>query len=274
MRYQQFDPLPHLAAYIKFFWTLEHAPSDETINWERVLPDGCVELVFHYGHVFQRKDKNNRAHIQERASIIGQIDKYIEIAPTGKTGILAVRFYPQGVQAFLNFPALELTGTSAGLDIIFGKAANALEDQLLHAKDQQERIFLLQHFLSKQLQKNQHQQKDELVAACLTQVMHTNGNVSVRQLATEMKISERQLERRFSSTIGLSPKLFSRIIRFQNIFKLMEAKQHIKSLTSLSHEAGYYDQAHFIRDFKGFSGINPSHYFKESHALSSHFVGK
>jgi AraC-like DNA-binding protein len=99
----------------------------------------------------------------------------------------------------------------------------------------------------------------------------SKGQVTIESLSKEFNISARQLERKFSSAVGLSPKFFTRIIRFQNIFRLVQNKQ-INSLTMLSYESGYYDQAHFIKDFKEFSGINPRSFFNQEHDLTDLFL--
>jgi AraC-like DNA-binding protein len=112
-----------------------------------------------------------------------------------------------------------------------------------------------------------------VIADSIKRMLQLQGKVNVESLSRRFNISARHLERKFVSTVGLNPKLLSRIIRFQNIFKLLQNGQ-IDSLTALAHESGYYDQAHFIRDFKHFSGINPKMFLNQEHRFSDHFIDK
>ncbi|MBJ7428847.1 MAG: AraC family transcriptional regulator, partial [Bacteroidia bacterium] len=103
-------------------------------------------------------------------------------------------------------------------------------------------------------------------------IMHLHGQLSINELTEDLKINRRQLERKFSSVIGLSPKQLSKIIRIQSTLKMLANKQ-FTSLTAIAYEGSYYDQAHFIKDFKEFTGVSPKMFYANNLKLSALFVG-
>jgi AraC-like DNA-binding protein len=237
---------------------------------DKILPDGCMELIFHYGDLFRQYREEN-VETQPRSFVYGQITQFIEIGPTGKTGVIAVRFYPNGAEPFLQIPMNELTNRAISIFDLFGRQGLELEERIVTAAGNGQRILILQNFLIDRLRT--YNRCDFVIADSIKRMLQLQGKVNVESLSRRFNISARHLERKFVSTVGLNPKLLSRIIRFQNIFKLLQNGQ-IDSLTALAHESGYYDQAHFIRDFKHFSGINPKMFLNQEHRFSDHFIDK
>ncbi len=268
MNYREIQPPEILSSYVKCFWILESNEKPEVLTKERILPDGNIELIFHYGDVFKQY-RQNHTEIQPRSFVYGQITQFIEIGPTGKTGIIAVRFYPNGSEPFLQIPISQLSDKAVCISAIFGKEGRELEEKIMTAINNRQRIEILQNFLISRLKQYWHY--DYTIAECIKRIVQLQGQVTVESLSNTFNISTRHLERKFNSTVGMSPKLLSRIVRFQNIFKLLQNKQ-INSLTALAYESGYCDQSHFIRDFKQFSGINPKNYFNQEHRLSDYFT--
>lgn len=265
--YQEILPPPLLKDYVKCFWILEDKNSAQG-QVDRILPDGCMELIFHFGDHFNRYF-SKKSEKQPRSFLFGQLTTFIQIGPSGKTGIIAARFYPHGANAFLNFPVSEITNHSVDIRSLFGIEGGELEERIITANTNPERIQILQDFLIKKLY--QYRKDDTVIKECIREITATKGDIKIESLSQNLNISQRQLERKFASTVGLNPKYLGRIIRFNNIFKLVQKKE-INSLTMLSHESGYYDQAHFIRDFKQFTGLNPKVYFRGEHSLSKLFV--
>jgi transcriptional regulator GlxA family with amidase domain len=102
--------------------------------------------------------------------------------------------------------------------------------------------------------------------------LQLKGQVSVDELSEQLNINRRQLERRFASAIGLSPKQLAKIVRLQAALKMLE-QGHFTSLTALAYENGYFDQAHFIKDFKEFTGLSPKQFFAGNLTMTALFVG-
>src|SRR5258705_12063940 len=120
MNYQVYDPSPELQPFIKCFWTLEDERVDEPVK-QRVVPDGCMEMIFHYGDLYKQYFEVGSSIIQPRSFIFGQITKYIEIAPAGISGMVAARFLPEGLAPFLPIPVSALENKAVSIADIFGE---------------------------------------------------------------------------------------------------------------------------------------------------------
>ena len=101
--------------------------------------------------------------------------------------------------------------------------------------------------------------------------MQSRGLIDVSSLSEQMNINRRSIERRFASVIGMSPKQLSRVVRLQSTIRILEQK-NFTNLTALAYENGYYDQAHFIKDFKEFTGMSPKTFYAENLRLAAVFA--
>lgn len=260
MDYRIFEPARDLSHQIKCYWNLENDDDSNPHERERVFPDGCIELIFNYGDLM-RKFENGSEQIQERHFIHGQLKKFIELESTGKVGIFSVRFHPAGLQPFIDFDVSGLTEKTMTVSQIWGDEGSRFEQQMLAAKNTLERIAVTEQFLLRRL--SQSKKNDNLITKCVDTIIAADGLQNIDSLFHEFYVGKRQLERKFLSTVGLSQKLFARIVRFNNALQLIENKD-FRTFTTVAHEGGFYDQAHFIRDFKEFTGLNPKQYFSEN----------
>ncbi|TMI68981.1 MAG: helix-turn-helix transcriptional regulator [Bacteroidetes bacterium] len=268
MNYQVYDPIPELAPFLKCFWTLDDDGNSGTSR-QRIIPDGCMEMIFHYGDLYKQHFENGESIIQPRSFIFGQLTRYIEIEPTGISGIVAARFLPEGLIPFLNVPVSTLGNKSVDLVDIFGKKGKKLEQEIMQAENNIQRVKLLESFLLLWL--TDPKTIDNITRACVETIFKSNGQLNVKKVAGKIKINRRSIERRFVSTIGLSPKQLSRLVRLQATLKMLEQKK-FRNLTSLAYENGYYDQAHFIREFKEFTGVSPKSFYSDNLKLSGLFI--
>jgi AraC-like DNA-binding protein len=258
-----------LENFVKCYWTLE-APAAEYPEKQRIVPDGCMEMIFHYGNLYEQFSEDGSSIKQPRCFVFGQITSPLEISPTGVTGIVAARFQPDGFAPFVGIAVSEMENKAVELKVLFGEEGLNLEEKVLAEKTNEARIKVIEKFLLQALQ------RDDAINRITKQIvqvlLESNGQMSVDDLAEGLQINRRQLERKFSSAIGLSPKQLSKMIRLQNTLKMMGQKQ-FTSLTSLAYENGYFDQAHFIKDFKEFTGVSPKQFYGENLKLSSLFTG-
>lgn len=268
VEYKEYSPGPQLANYIKCYWSLEDMNPRVASGREKIFPDGCTELIFHYGDHFKKYDGPNNFHIQEKSFIHGQLRKYIELEPTGRIGVFSARFHPGGLQPFITLPVSELTHQTFSLDTIWGALGQDLEAQMLSAKDNLHRQQVLEDFLITQL--SVPAPNKNIASHFVKAIVRTEGNVSIDALALELNIGKRQLERTFVSCVGLKPKMLARIIRFHKVLKLIESRE-LDSFTAVAYEGGFYDQAHFIKDFKEITGLNPKQYFSENLEMAKFF---
>lgn len=269
MNYQTFEPSQDLTTIIKCYWTLE-SPKAETPEKQTIVPDGCMEMVFHFGDLYKQYVDNGNSIIQPKCFVIGQLTQPLEIEPTGETGIFSVRFHPNGFLPFASIPIKEMENKAVSLEKLFGKEGKELEQKILNASSTSERIQHIEPFLINRLSDNKT--IDRIVKSTVETILTANGQLSINELSRQTNINRRQMERKFSSTIGLSPKQLSKTIRLQATLKMLLSKQ-FTSLTSLAHENEYYDQAHFIKDFKEFTGFTPKEFYGSKLKMSSLFYG-
>lgn len=270
MNYQTFTPTHDLAACIKCYWTLE-GPQEETPEKQTIVPDGCMEMIFHYGDLYRQYTEDGNSIIQPKCFVMGQLTGPLEIAPTGRTGIFAVRFHPNGFLPFALVPVKAMKNTAVPLDTLFGKDGQEIEQKILAARSTLERIELIETFLLNRLTNTNT--IDRIVQSTVETILTANGQLSVDELLKKININRRQLERKFSSAIGLSPKQLSKTIRLQATLNMLLNKK-FTSLTALAYDNEYYDQAHFIKDFKELTGFTPKEFYGDHLKMSLLFYGE
>jgi AraC-like DNA-binding protein len=268
MDYQTYPPCDALAPFIKCFWSLE-APALKEPESQHIVPDGCMEMIFHYGDLYRQFLPNGNAIIQPRSFVFGQVTSSLKIIPTGATGIIAARFHPNGFVVFSKCATHLMENRAVSLADLFGEAGTQLEKNVMAASTMENRMKEIELFLVGKLKTAP---TDEIAKSSVDVLLRLKGQLSVDDLAIQLRTNRRKLERRFSSIIGLSPKQLAKIIRLQCALKMLEQNKNY-TLTELALENGYFDQAHFIKDFKEFTGLSPKQFYANSMKLTSLFLG-
>ena len=269
MRYWEAQPYRALSAYIRCFWAIKDRPHEGEAPAEPVLPDGCPEIVFNLGDPFIRV-QGGGIHLQPTALVAGQIRQRILIRPSGTVDLFGVRLQPAGLSAALGRPIDEITDTIIELRDLFGGAGAELEDRINIAKSFQEQVSIFEKFFVRRLTC-----LGKVDSACNRAVFliqdHT-GQLPVRAVADSLGLSERQFTRRFKGAVGVAPKTFSRIIRFQSAVRSLQLDRSLNILDA-ALSFGYFDQSHLIRDFNEFAGVSPLAFFNQTHRVSDAFTG-
>jgi len=267
MRYHEIKPTPPLGSFVECFWTLEGDRSLEAPAPERILPDGCVELILNFGDPFlQHVDGEKRR--QPRNFVVGQMTGPILISPTGVVELLGIRFQPGGTRPFLGLPASEITEQVIELGGLTGEFERSLMQACERAAPLDQKVAAVDAFLAARVKRGKF---DSNLLALAASVIDRRGLVSVDWLAANAGVSVRQLERRFLREVGIGPKLLARIVRFQQVFRAVESNP---AWADVAIECGYYDQAHLIRDFNQFAQLTPSVLFASQSALTESFTRK
>jgi AraC-like DNA-binding protein len=269
MDYQTYEPAEDLISFIRCYWTLE-GPKQVKAEKQKIVPDGCMEMIFHYGDLYRQYTENGSSIIQPRCFVVGQLTRPLEIEPTGETGIFSVRFHPDGFLPIAAIAIKKMENTAVSLEELFGKDGLEIEQKILNTYATSEKIQLIERFLLDRLSASEN--IDRIVKSTVETILTVNGQLSINELSKQININRRQLERKFSTTIGLSPKQLSKIIRLQATLKMLLNK-NFTSLTALAYENEYYDQAHFIKDFKEFTGSAPKEFYAANLKMSSLFYG-
>lgn len=239
---------------------LEGEASTTTPYQHRVMAGGMAELVFHYNGIFDELKDNVPSRKSFTAGLDAQSQNFKRFAIRQNFEMFGIQLYPYTISHLFAIPATAVKDQLIDLRDLLGENENGLEEQIMLANGFSERIAIFSHFLLSRLKKAP--QIPTGIFETINHIIKTNGNTDVDALAQRNFLSMRQFERNFKLFTGFSPKLFSKIIRFQNTIN-----QNIPSGTSLTEialDAGYADQSHFIRDFKSFAGITPKEYFHKS----------
>ena len=266
MEYFEAKPSLRFAGFIKCFWAIR---SDIGSGAEPVLPDGCPEIVFNLADRFCRIHPDGSHEIQAAAIVSGQLRSSISIIPTGRISLFGVRFHPSGAFPLLRTPMYELADRVEPLDFLIGPDASEIVERIAAANSFRARMRIFERFLVRSL--DGFERNDDLPGRLAKTIVERHGQISVSELGASFGLGERRLERTFQRFIGLSPKIFARIVRFQNVVRRIERAEST-SLLDTALDFGYYDQSHMIREFREFSGKNPLAYFEETHRISELFT--
>lgn len=267
MNYLEAAPSPFLAQFVKCFWTLEYRNAG-VAEPEPVIPDGCVEIIFNLSDRFRRYHNGGEVETQSSSLIAGQMHSSVLIGPSGNVDLFGVRFHPAGAFRFLRFDMNELSDRIEPLESVVGSSVSVIEDHLAGTPDFHSRVAIVEAFLAGLMtSRDSNPYVDHAVAL----IASLNGTSSIRDIAREVGVSERSLERAFRRYVGASPKAFSRVVRFQRVLREIE-NQGEDDILSTALDLGYYDQSHLINDFNQFSGTSPTAFYERSRQITGIFI--
>ncbi|GAB2840522.1 helix-turn-helix domain-containing protein [Ferruginibacter profundus] len=251
MKFITFIPSPVLKPYIKAFAIAE---SDEEKTY-KVLPDTGLVIGFQYkgklSHI-----SNEQQIALNKSGLTGLHDSYRVFKNAADTGTVLVYFNEGCAAKFFKQPIHELFGESISLDnFVLRSELLLIEEQLYAAATDDKKIKVVEDFL---ISRMRPVAQDSLVLTALALIHKSKGNITIKDLMAQLHISQSPLEKRFRQAVGTSPKKFAAIVRLKHSIKNYNPQN---SLTSLGYEAGFYDQAHFIKEFKNFTGETPRVFF-------------
>jgi len=261
MRYAEYAPTPSLAALVERFWLLE---GSSTGSADTIIPDGRVELVFHYGGPFWRHDASGGAVKQPASLLVGQMIEPVVLAPDGKAGVAAIRLQPAASRTLLGFSVQEVSGRFVDLELIF-PSVKRLRERLADARNDGERIRALEGWLTAMACPAPRRRVEAVVGT----ILQSDGRASIDSLVARAGTSQRQLERQFREDVGLTPKTFSRIVRLQAALRRVRQGS---PLTDVALACGFYDQAHMTRDFRELASMSPGLWQTHAGDLTPLFV--
>ena len=267
MEYHTFQPSSDLAPIVKCYWTLDNQAQLQN-EAQTIVPDGCMEMIFHYGGLYEQYVVEDSSWmIQPRCFVFGQLSRPLTIRPTGVTGIISVRFYPDTIIP-LGVPVTSLTDKAVSLITLFEDHGQNVSNQVLECSTAQERILHIESFLRDRM--THKKSIDATIKSTLDIMLDTAGSLSVEELSKRSYIGRRQLERKFAKVIGLSPKQLSKTIRLQATLRALINRRY-ERLSDLAFDHDYFDQAHFIKDFKEFTGVTPKEFYGTNLEFSTLF---
>ena len=256
---QQFEVIPELQPYVKLICTMDCEDCADT-NHIRVLPDTCVELFVNYTSTPLAIIGNE---LYSRSIVTSRMSRYSDVQMRKGAGCIAICFYPGAAYRFFNLPMHLLADKTLVLSDLWNVMAGEIESKLAEARSQEARSAIAQKYLLKKLIRNERNQQLE---HCLRKIHLSANYILVSQLSTDTGLSQRHLLRKFQQIAGLSPKEYLRVCRF--IRSLDHLKKYpLLSLTEVAYKSAYYDQAHFNRDYKSYTGHTPGEVALSTHIL-------
>lgn len=244
------EHLPSIALrpFVETYWVSEGFIDSQ--EFLRVLPDGCVDII-----VSTYCTGDMEAY---RPYLVGTITTYLTVPLLGIVRMMGIRFKPGGITAFTRIPVQEFTDTRVDISLTETLFDRRFYEEL-QAKDTSTEACLLyiDHYLTGKL--TVLLPTDRRVMGAVRLITDTYGKVPIKQLLDHVCLSQRQFERRFKASIGISPKVFSRITRFNHTRRQLKAQPR-QSLSDTAFDCGYYDHAHLTKEFYLFSGNSPVDY--------------
>ena len=254
-------PKPPLNQFIELFWFHEGFNADHRL--ERVLPDGSMELIINLRdetrHVFDRTS-HQPLETYRRSWLSGPHSEFIVIDNAPNASMIGVHLRPGGASAFFGLPLSELRNSVVELDTLWNGEAQNLREQLLEAPSASAKFRILENALLARWRG--FAPRHRAVCRALASFTREPDNITVGKVTAEVGLSRRRLIEIFTEQIGMTPKIFCRVLRFQRAINQIQRSRTVP-WAEMATGCGYYDQAHFINDFRQFCGSTPSDYLKE-----------
>lgn len=258
MFYLTYVPGPALSEFVDYFWLFNGGQAPRK---ERIVPSGTSELVINL-----RADEiriHHPAHSKHRrlsgAVLSGPYSSILVVNAMQHESMMGVHFKPGGAFPFLGAPASELTDAHADLAELWGRSANKLRERLCEAVGPRDRFQIMEQVLLDRLRRSPKGRR--AIATALDAFGLYGTGASVRDVAREVGICQRRFTKVFAAQVGLTPKVFCRILRFQRARTLADQIEK-PNWAQLASTCGYFDQSHLINDFQEFSGFSPTEYLR------------
>lgn len=271
-------PCSLLEPFIKYYWILDY--ESNVVEPIRVIPYGCVQFTFYLGERINSFGSNNDSSYKDQAVVTGQISSFFDVFPQGKIRLITIVFKPFGAKPFFDFPIFEIQNNIIPIKDINNKEWLDLENRLGDCVDNKSIVSCLENNLLKKLEKNTlfnsySSINNERIMLAINRIDDSKGTINIKDLSSLACLSDKQFNRIFADYVGMNPKNFLRIIRYQNVLLKLQ-NSNIKDTKAvdfldLVYDCGYYDQSHLINNFKEFTGYTPKEYIKLFSPCSEYF---
>jgi AraC-like DNA-binding protein len=257
MNYREITPGEQLKPYVKCYFIFE---SDSNVELDdTVFPAGNMEMIFNLGGGVWRTEVNGVFEDTPPVELWGQITQPTPVKSVGKQMMLGAKFLPHTAAFFLDEEVSLFNDRVVDLRDLMGAAVKELHARLLEAPATGKRIQLLEEFLIHCISmKRKKAEKLRMIGEIMKDMRSNSFADTIENTANRYNVTPRYLQKLFLQYTGMTPKLYSKINRFQLSLQLISKND--SSFTSIAYDCGYSDQSHFIRDFKSFTGITPSSY--------------
>ena len=267
-------PCTLLEPFIKYYWILDY--ENNLVEPIRVIPYGCVQFTLYLGGKINSLGSNSDSSYKDQAVVTGQISSYFDVVPQGKIRL----FKPFGAKPFFDFPISEIKNNIIPIKDINNSDWLLLEKKLSDCKDNKSIIACLEENLLVKLKKNNlfnsyFNINYDRVLSAIGRIESSKGCVNIKELSSLVCLSDKQFNRIFADYVGINPKHFLRIVRYQSVLLKLQNSNLSDykdiDLHDLVYDFGYYDQSHLINNFKEFTGYTPREYISLFSPCSEYF---
>jgi AraC-like DNA-binding protein len=269
MLYLEHRPHPALRPFIKALWYVRDPRAIH--RHERVLPTGRAQIIISLArdHLTDANNFVNPLSHTPAAIFLGIYSRYQQIDAIDFSELIGIVFHPGGTLPFFPDNASVFTNCETALDALWGRASLNLRNELREAPTPEQKFSLLEFALLTRLSLSRHQQRDSILDYALTHLHTAPGTTTIAELTRTTGLSPRRLSERFNQYVGISPKLYCRIQRFQQALQQMHRGAEVP-WAELALTCGYYDQSHFANDFRAFSGLSATDYSTTNRIWANH----
>lgn len=256
MRFQNIQPIAPLRGIVKKMWLFESEGRIPDEDMKMIVPNGMVKLTIPFRNGVSGRN-NNYFHLSKESqlTLIGIQDgpAIVDIEHDAYHGNIGIEFSPLGAYRIFRLQQSEIKNKLFLLEDMLGKPAREIQERIAQTAEPEKKIQLIQTYLVQLLAKSQ---PDLVLDYCINSITHSGGLVTVSELERKTGYSSRWLNEKFTAKVGLSPKNLASIIRFNQIYRQW-ARHGAPRFPKDEIYRYFYDQAHFIKDFKRFTGYSP-----------------
>lgn len=256
---KRITPRPELQNLIDTFWIFENDFGVPTEDSRVIAPNGKPKFIYSYLNSLSTIDNGVQTDYNEQdLFFIGIWDKPVTLSSKSRiTGTIGIELTPNGLHRFTRLSALEIVNRIFSFSDIYGIAGRKLIEHLGNTPKLVNKIEVLQDFLVDIV--NLNERNNTIIDYSVSLIKRSSGLVSLKEIELQTGYSKRYIDLLFKDHLGISPKTFSGIIRFQSFYHIWANTDNSKFYSQNMYDL-YYDQAHFIKEFKRFTGHTPMKY--------------
>ena len=263
IQFRHIEPHFLLKNYIEKMWIFESSGKMPADDMKLVVPNGNIKLTVSYQNgIVAAINGKTFASKEQDITLTGLVDVpvILDVEEDVSTETIGIEFNPQGAYRFFHFALNDIQNQIYSLSDVLGNIGKQLTEQINNSTSQQRKIILLQQFLLKQLSLHN---EDLIFEYCIEKITASKGRITVKELEKKTGYSSRWLNMKFNDKLGVSPKNLSTIIRFKQYYQSLINGNEKTFFRNDFYEL-YYDQSHFIKDFKRFTGLPPTKFEKQT----------
>ncbi|NAS13304.1 helix-turn-helix domain-containing protein [Poritiphilus flavus] len=255
--YHRHEPRADLKKEINYIWFMETEEGEEQETPDLLIPDGYPEIIFVLKGSYRKRPlaDSSRVEVVDRSSVVGLQQRSLLVKRVGPVRLIGIKFKPIGFYHCFGEKAIQTAGKTEALEVLEAPWLMDLEQELKTLDSLSPMQSVISEYISRQLVGQSVLPKEMVLDKCINAIIDANGSISLETLAEKVGKGKRQIQRYFREYIGMSPKKFCSLIRFKSVYK-----QNVLSDSALGHffDHGYFDQSHYIKDFRAKLGITPS----------------